>query len=92
MIVSLAGKAPPTVEPMPSVRWADAGAQKTHSEVAEQPAMSVIPLPTMGRMGLPTVAGATQPVRTPPTQVEVAAAMTGGSQSGIIVAAPEEPA
>ena len=47
--------------------------------------MAVIPLLTTGWTGLPTtlvaltVAGATQPVMTPPTQEEVAAAMMDGS-------------
>ena len=86
------------VAPVPSAGQAEAGTQGTPSEVVEQPAMETIPLPTMGRTGLPTalvaptMAGATQPVRTPPTQAEVAATMIGGSQPGAIVAAPGEPA
>ena len=57
-----------------------------------------IPLPTMGQTGLsstlmaPTVVGATQPVVTPPTQVEVATTVTGESQPGAIVATPKVPA
>ena len=70
---SLAGQAPPVVAPEPSVGQEDTGAQGAPSEVAEQPAMAVIPLPTMGRMGLPTalmaltVVGVTQSVVTSPT-------------------------
>ena len=51
----------------------------------EQSAMVVIPLPTTGRMELqtvlmaPTMAGVMQPVRTPPTQAEVAVAVIGES-------------
>ena len=58
-------------------------------EVAEQLAMAAIPLPMMGRTGLlielvaPTVAGATRLVRTPPTQAEVVAAVTGRSQPAL---------
>ena len=83
---------------MPSAGHVDMGAQGAPSKVAEQSVMAVIPLPMAGQTGLPTalvaptMAGATQPVRTPPTQAEVGAAVTGGSQSGPIVAAPEEPA
>ena len=40
--------------PMPSVGWADAGAQGAPLEVAEQPVIVAIPRPTMGQMGLPT--------------------------------------
>ena len=60
--------------------------------------MAVIPLLMVGRMGLltalvaPTAAGATQLVMTPPTQVEVAAAVIDGSQPGTIAAALEAPA
>ena len=84
--------------PVPSVGRADAGAQGTPLEVVEQLAMATIPLPTMGRTGLPTaleasiVVGTTQSVRTLLMQVEVAATVTGRSQPGAIVAAPEEPA
>ena len=49
-----AGQALPTVAPMPSVGWVDTGAQGAPSEVTEQPVMAVIPLLTIGRMGLPT--------------------------------------
>ncbi|XP_066347672.1 uncharacterized protein [Miscanthus floridulus] len=73
--VSPVGQALPTVVPVPSAGRADAGAQGTPSGVAEQPA---IPLPTTRRTGLPTVAGATQLVGTPPTQAEVVEAVTGG--------------
>ena len=38
----------------------------------------------------PTMAGATQPVRTLPTQAEVAVDLIGGSQPGAIVVGPEE--
>jgi len=90
-----AGQVQPTVAHVPWVVWLDVGAQGMPSEVAEQPAMAVIPLPTTGRMGLPTalvaptVAGVTQPVGAPPTQVEAA---TGGPQPGATVAASEAPA
>ena len=53
-------------------------------EVTEQPVMAVILLPMMRQMGLSTtlaastVAGTAEPVRAPPTQVEVAVAMIGG--------------
>ena len=55
MTASLAGQAPLMVAPMPSVGRADAGAQRTPSEVTEQPAMVVIPLPTMGWTRLQTM-------------------------------------
>ena len=83
------------VAPMPSVGWANTGVQGAPLEVMEQPVMTTIPLPTVGRTGLPTalvaptVAGATQLVVTPPTQVEVAAAVTDGSQPGATAASPE---
>jgi len=73
------------VAPVPLVGWVDVGVQGAPSEVAEQLVTAAIPLPTAGRTGLPTalvaptVAGATQLVVTPPTQVEVAAAVTDGS-------------
>ena len=73
------------VVPMPLAGRVDAGAQGTPSEVMEQPAMAAIPLPTMGRMGLPTMlmasnmVGVMQPVRTLPMQAEVAATVIGGS-------------
>ena len=51
---SLAEQALPMVAPMPSVGRVDVGAQGVPSEVVEQPTMAVIPLPTTGRMGLPT--------------------------------------
>jgi len=44
----------PMVVPMPLVGLVDAGAQRAPSEVAKQPAMAVILLWMMGRMGLPT--------------------------------------
>ena len=55
MTTSLASQAPPMVVPVPSAGWADAGAQETPSKVTEQPVMAVIPLPMIGRTGLPTV-------------------------------------
>ena len=70
--VSSAGRTLPTVAPVPSVGRADTGAQRAPLEVMEQPAMAAISLSTTGRMELPTVlvaptvAGATQPVVTPP--------------------------
>ena len=97
MTTSLVGQAPPMVVPVPSVGRADAGAQRVPSEVAEQPTMVAIPLPTTGWMGLltalvaPTVVGVTQPVRAPPMQAKVMVAVIGGSQSSAIVAVPEEP-
>ena len=72
------------VVPVPSAGWVDTGAQRAPSKITEQPVMAVIPLPTIGRTGLPTtlvaltMAGATQLVMTPPTQVEVAAVMIDG--------------
>ena len=51
---SLAGQTPPMVAPMPLAGWVDMGAQGMPSEVTEQSVMAVIPLPTMGRTGLPT--------------------------------------
>ena len=80
---------------MPLVGRANTGAQGVPSEVVEQPVMAAIPLPMMGRMGLPTmlvaltVGGVTQSVITPLTQVEVAAAVTDGSQPGATAASPE---
>ena len=94
-IASSAGQALPTVAPVPSAGWAYAGVQGAPSEATEQPTMAAIPLPTTGRMGLPTalvaptVAGVTQPVGATPTQVEAA---TGGPQPGATVAASEAPA
>ena len=85
MTVLLAGQAQPTVVLVPLAGWVDAGTQETPSGVVEQPVMAVIPLPMMGRMGLPTtlmvptMVAAMQPVGTPPTQVEVAATVIGGS-------------
>ena len=82
---SLVSQVPPMVAPVPSVGRADKGAQGTPLEVVEQPAMVAIPLPTTGRTGLPAalampkMAGATQPVRTPPTHAEVAATVIGRS-------------
>ena len=73
------------VASVPLVGQADVGAQRAPSEVTELPVMAAIPLPTAGWIGLLTplvmltVAGTTQPVMTPPTQVEVAADMTNGS-------------
>ena len=64
----LADQMLPTVAPVPSTGWADAGAQGAPSEVAEQPMMAMIPLLPAGRTGLPTalvaptMMGATQPV------------------------------
>ena len=75
----------------------DAGIQWAPSEVVEQPVMAAIPLPMVGRTGLPTalvaptVVGVMQPIVTPPTQVEVVAAMTDGSQLGATAAALEAP-
>jgi len=80
---------------MPLVGRADAGVLGAPSEVVEQPVTTAIPLPTAGRTRLPTelmepiVAGAARLVVTPPTQVEVAAAVTDGSQPGTTVAVPE---
>ena len=57
--------------------------------------MEVIPLLTMGQMELPTtlvvstMVGATLPVEALPMQAEVAAAVTGGTQSDATVAVPE---
>ena len=65
------------------------------SEVAKQPATEVIPLPTSGRMKLqlafvaPTAVGAVPPVEAPPAQAEVAAAVTGETQSDATMAVPE---
>ena len=70
--VSLTGHAPPMVAYVPSVGQAGAGAGGAPLEVAEQPAMEVIPLPMMGRTELPsmlvapTAMGATPPVEAPP--------------------------
>ena len=69
---SLASQALPTVAPLLSVGWADVGIQGAPSEVTKQPVMATILLPTARRTGLPTtvvaltVAGAMQPVVTPP--------------------------
>ena len=65
------------------VGQAGARARGELSEVAEQPAMEVIPLPTIGRTELivalvaSTTTGAMPPVEAPLTQVEVAAAVIG---------------
>ena len=86
------------VAPVPLVGRADAGAQGAPSEVVEHPMTAMIPLSTVRQMGLPivlvapTAAGATQPVMTPPTQVEVAAAVIDGSQPGATEAALLAPA
>ena len=91
---SLAGQAPPMVAPVPSAGRANMGVQGAPSEVMEQPVTTAIPLPIVGQMGLssalmaPTVVGTTQPVVNPPTQVEVVAAVTDGSQQGATVASP----
>ena len=53
VVASSAGQATPMVAPVPSVGQADAGAEGAPSEVAEQPATKVIPLPTSERMELP---------------------------------------
>ena len=74
---SLAGQAPPTMVPVPSVGRADADIQGAPLEVVEQLVTAVVPLPTA--LVALTVAGMTQPVVTPLTQVEVAAAMIDGS-------------
>ena len=69
----LASEAPLMVAPVPSVGQAGAGAKGMPSEVAEEPAMEVIPLPMMGRMELPTAlvaptaVGVTPLVKAPPT-------------------------
>lgn len=82
---SSAGQAPPVVVPVPSSGHVDAEAEGAPSKVAEQLAMEVIPLPTLGQTELPlvtvasTVVGATPPVEAPPTQVEVAAIVTSPS-------------
>ena len=92
----LARQVLPTVAPVPSAGWANVGGQGAPSEVTEQSAMVATPLPMTGRTELPTVlmvpttVGAMQPVMTPPTQVEVAAAVTGRLQLGAIVVALEE--
>ena len=63
----------PMVAPMPLAGQAYVGIQGAPLEVVEQPVTAVIPLPTAGRMGLPTVlvaptvVGAVQPVVTPLT-------------------------
>ena len=60
--------------------------------------MAAIPLPPSGQTGLPTtlvaptMVGATLPVITPPTQVEVAAVMVDGSRPSATAAVPEAPA
>ena len=83
MTASPVGQALPVAAPMPSAGQAGVGAQRIPSEVAEQPAMVVTPLPTTGRMELPTaivaptVAGATPSVEAPLMQAEVAATMIG---------------
>ena len=51
MTASPAGRALPTMAPMPSAGRVDTGAQGMASEVAEQQAMAVILLPTMGGWG-----------------------------------------
>ena len=85
MAASSVGRMLPIVAPVPSVGWADVGAQGTPSEVTKRPAMAVIPLPSTWQMGLPTtlvaptVVGVTQLVMTPPMRVEVATAVIGGS-------------
>ena len=54
-------------------------------DIVERSVMTMIPLPAVGQMGLPTVivvltmAGAMQLVMTPPMRVEVATAVIGGS-------------
>ena len=61
------------VAPVPLMGRADVGAQGAPSVVVKQSAMAAIPLPRMGRIGLPTtlvvptLAGATQPVGATPT-------------------------
>ena len=83
---------------MPLVGQAGVGAVGTPSKVGEQPAMEVIPLPTMGRMELPTAlvvptaAGTPPPVKAPPTLAEVAATVTGEAQSDATMVVPKEAA
>ena len=94
MTASLVNQAPP----VPLAGRADMGVQGVSLEVMEQPVMVMIPLLMVGRTGLPTalvvptVVGATLLVVTPPTQVEVAAAVTDGSQLDATEAALEAPA
>ena len=65
------------------------------SEVAKEPVMEAVSLPTTGRSELPIVlvvptpAGVTQPDEAPLRQAEVVAAMTGGPWPDATVAAPE---
>ena len=55
MTMSSADRMLPMVALVPSVGQVDAGAQRVPSEVAEQTAMTTIPLLMMGRMGLSIV-------------------------------------
>ena len=55
MTASLTGQVLPTMTPVPLTRQVGVGDRGTPSEVAEQPVMEVIPLPTMGRTELPAM-------------------------------------
>ena len=85
MTASSAGQVLPMVTPMPLARRMDVGAQGASLEVTKQPVMATIPLSMMGRMRLLTVlmaltvTGATQPIVTPLTQLEVVVDMTDWS-------------
>ena len=79
------GHAPPMVASVCSVGQVGTEAKGMPSEVTEQPAMEVVPLPTTGQTELPTapvvptVAGVTPSIEALPMQAEVAAAGTRGT-------------